>query len=151
MSTRFIELAGEVNTAMPDWVIHRLADALNDAGKPLRGSKVLLVGLAYKANVDDDRESPGYVLLDKMKAKGCEVAFYDPYIPVIRPSREHGHWAGTKCVSWDQKTISGFDAVLIATAHQNVNYEELGQWAKLIVDTRNAMKGRKIEGSIVKA
>jgi UDP-N-acetyl-D-glucosamine dehydrogenase len=86
-----------------------------------------------------------------MKAKGCEVAFYDPYIPVIRPSREHGHWAGTKCVSWDQKTISGFDAVLIATAHQNVNYEELGQWAKLIVDTRNAMKGRKIEGSIVKA
>jgi UDP-N-acetyl-D-glucosamine dehydrogenase len=151
MSTRFIELAGEVNTAMPDWVIHRLADALNDAGKPLRGSKVLLVGLAYKANVDDDRESPGYVLLDKMKAKGCEVAFYDPYIPVIRPSREHGHWAGTKCVAWDQKTISGFDAVLIATAHQNVNYEELGQWAKLIVDTRNAMKGRKIEGSIVKA
>jgi UDP-N-acetyl-D-glucosamine dehydrogenase len=151
MSTRFIELAGEVNTAMPDWVIHRLADALNDAGKPLRGSKVLLVGLAYKANVDDDRESPGYVLLDKMKAKGCQVAFYDPYIPVIRPSREHGHWAGTKCVAWDQKTISGFDAVLIATAHQNVNYEELGQWAKLIVDTRNAMKSVAGSGRVVKA
>ena len=151
MSTRFIELAGEVNTAMPDWVIHRLADALNDAGKPLRGSKVLLVGLAYKANVDDDRESPGYVLLDKMKAKGCEVAFYDPYIPVIRPSREHGHWAGTKCVAWDQKTISGFDAVLIATAHANVNYGELGQWAKLIVDTRNAMKSVEGSGRVVKA
>jgi UDP-N-acetyl-D-glucosamine dehydrogenase len=136
---------------MPDWVIHRLADALNDAGKPLRGSKVLLVGLAYKANVDDDRESPGYVLLDKMKAKGCQVAFYDPYIPVIRPSREHGHWAGTKCVSWDQKTISGFDAVLIATAHHNVDYQQLGQWAPLIVDTRNAMKGSESIATVVKA
>jgi UDP-N-acetyl-D-glucosamine dehydrogenase len=151
MSTRFIELAGEVNTAMPDYVIHRLSDALNDAGKPLRGSKVLLVGLAYKANVDDDRESPGYVLLDKMKSKGCDVSYYDPYIPVIRPSREHGHWAGTKCVAWDQKTVSDFDAVLIATAHQNVNYDELGQWSKLIVDTRNAMKGRESKGSLVKA
>jgi UDP-N-acetyl-D-glucosamine dehydrogenase len=151
MSTRFIELAGEVNTAMPDHVIHRLSDALNDAGKPLRGSKVLLVGLAYKANVDDDRESPGYVLLDKMKSKGCEVAYYDPYIPVIRPSREHGHWAGTSCVSWDQKTISGFDAVLIATAHANVDYAQLGQWAKLIVDTRNAMKNIQTNGVIIKA
>ena len=151
MSTRFIELAGEVNTAMPDWVIHRLADALNDVGKPLRGSKILLVGLAYKANVDDDRESPGYVLLDKMKAKGCQVAFYDPYIPVIRPSREHGHWAGTKCVSWDRQTVSEFDAVLIATAHQNVDYQQLGQWAQLIVDTRNAMKGSEASATVVKA
>ena len=151
MSTRFIELAGEVNTAMPDYVIHRLSDALNDAGKPLRGSKVLLVGLAYKANVDDDRESPGYVLLDKMQAKGCHVAYYDPYIPEVKMTREHGHWAGTKCVSWDQKTISGFDAVLIATAHQNVNYDQLGQWSNLIVDTRNAMRGRNHSATVVKA
>jgi UDP-N-acetyl-D-glucosamine dehydrogenase len=136
---------------MPDHVIHRLSDALNDAGKPLRGSKVLLVGLAYKANVDDDRESPGYVLLDKMKSKGCEVAYYDPYIPVIRPSREHGHWAGTKCALWDQETVAGFDAVLIATAHSNVDYEQLGRWAQLIIDTRNAMKGQKSEACIVKA
>lgn len=151
MSTRFIELAGEVNTAMPDYVMHRLADALNDAGKPLRGSKVLLVGLAYKANVDDDRESPGYMLLDKMKAKGCEVAYYDPYIPVVRPSREHGHWAGTECVSWDQNTVARFDAVLIATAHANVNYDELGQWAKVIVDTRNAMRGKSTIAKVSKA
>ncbi len=151
MSTRFIELAGEVNTAMPDWVIHRLTDALNDVGKPLRGSKVLLVGLAYKANVDDDRESPGYVLLDKMRAKGCEVSYYDPYIPEIRLTREHGHWAGTKCISWDQQTVSSFDAVLIATAHQNVNYQQLGQWAPLIVDTRNAMKSVSSHGLVVKA
>lgn len=151
MSTRFIELAGEVNASMPDWVIHRLIDALNDAGKPLRGSKVLLVGLAYKANVDDDRESPGYVLLDKMKEKGCQVRYYDPYIPVIRPSRNHAHWGGTRCVGWDRETISEFDAVLIATAHQNVNYDQLGQWAKLIVDTRNAMQGRESLGTVVKA
>lgn len=126
-------------------------DALNDAGKPLRGSKVLLVGLAYKANVDDDRESPGYVLLDKMKEKGCQVRYYDPYIPVIRPSRNHAHWGGTRCVGWDRETISEFDAVLIATAHQNVNYDQLGQWAKLIVDTRNAMQGRESLGTVVKA
>ena len=151
MSTRFIELAGEVNTAMPDYVIHRLSDALNDAGKPLRGSKVLLVGLAYKANVDDDRESPGYVLLDKMQSKGCQVAYYDPYIPVIRPSREHGHWAGTKCIRWDRSTVSGFDAVLIATAHRSLNYSELGEWAHLIIDTRNAMHGLSCSARVLKA
>ena len=86
-----------------------------------------------------------------MKAKGVEVAYYDPYIPMIRPSREHGHWAGTKCVTWDRNTIASFDAVLVATAHQNVNYTELGQWSKLIVDTRNSMRGRNIDATVVKA
>jgi UDP-N-acetyl-D-glucosamine dehydrogenase len=71
----------------------QLADALNDSGKPLRGSKILLLGLAYKANVDDDRESPSYVLMEKLAAKGAKLAYYDPFIPGIRPSREHGHWA----------------------------------------------------------
>jgi UDP-N-acetyl-D-glucosamine dehydrogenase len=151
MSTRFIELAGEVNTSMPDYVMIRLSDALNDHGKPLRGSKVLLVGLAYKSNVDDDRESPGYVLLDKMRAKGVDVAYYDPYIPEIKITREHAHWAGTKCVLWDQSTISRFDAVIIATSHENVNYEELGAWSKLIVDTRNAMKSISVLGKVIKA
>jgi UDP-N-acetyl-D-glucosamine dehydrogenase len=93
MATRFIELAGETNTSMPEFVLHRLSDALNNLGKPLRGSKILLLGLAYKANVDDDRESPGYVLMDKLAAKGAKLAYYDPFIPVIRPSREQGHWA----------------------------------------------------------
>jgi UDP-N-acetyl-D-glucosamine dehydrogenase len=151
MSTRFIELAGEINTSMPDHVLHKLADALNDYGKPLKGSSVLLVGLAYKANVDDDRESPGYVLMDKLVSKGASVSFYDPYIPVIRPSREHGHWAGTKSIEWREETIRQFDAVLIATAHKNVNYEQLGDWAKLIVDTRNAMHGVDSISTVVKA
>ena len=107
-STRFIELAGEINTSMPRHVIHKLAWALNQMAKPLNGSKILLVGLAYKANVDDDRESPGYILLDMMKAEGASVAYFDPYIPVIRPSREHGRWAGTRSVAWDKETISRF-------------------------------------------
>lgn len=151
MSTRFIELAGEINTSMPDHVLHKLADALNEHGKPLRKSKILLVGLAYKANVDDDRESPGYVLMDKLVAKGAEVSFYDPFIPVIRPSREHGHWAGTRSVPWDESTIRQFDAVLIATAHRDVDYRQLGAWASLIVDTRNAMHSIEASAVVIKA
>jgi UDP-N-acetyl-D-glucosamine dehydrogenase len=151
MSTRFIELAGEINTSMPDHVLHKLADALNEHGKPLKRSKILLVGLAYKANVDDDRESPGYVLMDKLVAKGAEVAFYDPFIPVIRPSREHGHWAGTKSVPWDESTIRQFDAVLIATAHRDIDYHQLGAWASLIIDTRNAMHSIESRAVVIKA
>ena len=138
-NTRFIELAGEVNTAMPRHVINRVAEALNHEQKPVKGSRVLLVGLSYKANVDDDRESPTYVLMDLLKERGAEISYYDPFVPVIRPTREHGHWAGTKSIAWDKNLIAGFDAVLISTAHDAVNYKELGQWAKVIVDTRNIM------------
>jgi UDP-N-acetyl-D-glucosamine dehydrogenase len=139
--TRFIELAGEINTAMPEYVVHRVADALNDRQKAVKGSSILLLGLAYKPNVDDDRESPSYVLLDLLRARGAKVAYYDPYVPVIRPTREHPHWAGTKSVAWDAKTVAGFDLVLIATHHACVNYGELGNWADCIVDTRNVMSG----------
>jgi UDP-N-acetyl-D-glucosamine dehydrogenase len=151
MSTRFIELAGEINTSMPDYVIHKLESALSDEGKPLRGSRILVVGLAYKANVDDDRESPGYVFLERLKSRGCDVSYYDPYIPIIRPSREHSHWAGVQSAAWKEETISQADAVLIVTAHRNVNYIELGKWSKLIIDTRNAMRGIPTCGKLVKA
>jgi len=150
-STRFIELAGEINTSMPRHVIHKLAAALNEDGKPLKASRILLVGLAYKSNVDDDRESPGYVLLDMMKAAGAEVAYFDPYVPVIRPSREHSHWAGIKSVSWDQKTVSSFDAALICTAHANVNHQQLLDWSRLVIDSRNATNGLSGNARIVKA
>jgi UDP-N-acetyl-D-glucosamine dehydrogenase len=139
--TRFIELAGEVNTAMPDYVIRCVADALNDRQKAVNGSKILILGLAYKPNVDDERESPSYVLMEKLQARGAKVAYYDPYVPVIRPTREHAHWTGTKSVAWDQATIAGYDLVLVATNHACVNYQELASWAKCIVDTRNAMNG----------
>src|SRR5664280_1389183 len=138
-NTRFIELAGEVNTAMPIYVVNRTAEALNAGRKPVNGSRVLIVGLAYKPNVDDERESPSYVLMNLLKERGAEVAYYDPYVPVIRPTREHAHWAGTRSVNWDRQTLEGFDAVIIATNHQAVSYQELADWSSCIVDTRNAM------------
>ena len=151
-NTRFIELAGEVNTAMPDYVVHRVADALNEKQKSVSGSKVLILGLAYKPNVDDERESPSYVLMEKLQARGAKVAYYDPYVPIIRPTREHAHWTGTKSVEWNRETIESYDLVLISTNHACVNYTELASWSKCIVDTRNAMSGIKTEdGQVWKA
>ncbi len=137
--TRFIELAGEVNTAMPEYVVHRVAEALNEQSKAVKASRILILGLAYKADVDDERESPSYVLMEMLKHRGAEVAYYDPYVPVIRPTREHAQWAGIKSVSWNRETIHSFDLVLIATKHSSVNYQELAAWSRFIVDTRNAM------------
>jgi UDP-N-acetyl-D-glucosamine dehydrogenase len=137
--TRFIELAGEINTRMPEHVVHRVGDALNERSKAIKGSRVLIVGLAYKANVDDERESPSYRLMDLLCERGAEVEYYDPYVPVIKPTREHSHFAGKQSVEWNQTGIASFDLVLIATNHSCVNYEELGEWAQCIVDTRNAM------------
>jgi UDP-N-acetyl-D-glucosamine dehydrogenase len=151
-NTRFIELAGEINTSMPEHVVRKTANALNEQKKSLNGSKILVLGLAYKPNVDDDRESPSYILLDLLKEKGAEVSYHDPYVPVIRPTREHPHWAGTESVSWDQETISSYDTVLIATNHASVNYNELAAWSHSIVDTRNAMAGIDTkEGQVTKA
>jgi UDP-N-acetyl-D-glucosamine dehydrogenase len=151
-STRFIELAGEINTAMPDHVVHRVAEALNHAGKAIKGSRILVLGLSYKPNVDDERESPSYRLLEKLKQRGAIVAYHDPHIPVIRPTREHPHWAGTKSVPWTRPTISGFDLVLIATAHACVNYQELADWAQCIIDTRNVMASVNVaSGKVWKA
>lgn len=140
-ATRFIELAGEINTAMPEWVVQKVAEALNEHCKPVKGSRVLVLGLSYKANVDDDRESPSYVLMEKLKQRGATVSYHDPYVPVIKPTREHPEWAGTKSVEWNEGSMRSFDAVLISTAHANVNYQELAAWAPLIIDTRNALSG----------
>ena len=139
MNTRFIELAGEINSAMPDYVVHRVGEALNSQRKAVNGSRILILGLAYKPNVDDDRESPSYRLLEKLKEQGAEMAYHDPYVPVIRLTREHPHWAGAESVPWNRETISSFDVVVIATAHACLDYAELAEWAPCIVDTRNAM------------
>jgi UDP-N-acetyl-D-glucosamine dehydrogenase len=152
LSTRFIELAGEINTSMPLHVVERVGEALNSVRKPLNGSRVLILGLAYKPNVDDERESPSYRIMELLKQRGAEVSYYDPYVPVIRPTREHPHWAGTKSVSWDRETIAAFDAVVLATAHACVNYQELADWAGCIVDTRNAMAAVQVSsGKVWKA
>ncbi len=151
-NTRFIELAGEINTAMPEYVIHRVADALNERRKAIKGSRVLILGLAYKPNVDDERESPSYVLMEMLHGRGAEVAYHDPFVPVIKPTREHAHWAGTRSVDWNRETLQAFDAVVIATNHKVVNYAELADWAPCIVDTRNAMAGLAVKaGQVWKA
>ena len=150
--TRFIELAGEINTSMPNYVVGRVMEALNQKRRSLKGSSVLIIGLAYKPDVDDDRESPSYVLMDLLKKRGAQVNYYDPHIPVIRPSREYGHWAGTKSVAWTPEVLKGFDIVLIATRHAAVDYGELAQYADCIVDTRNAMAGIESRpGQVLKA
>src|SRR5436305_3674467 len=151
-NTRFIELGGEINTSMAAYVVNRTIEALNHHRKPLNGSRVLVVGLAYKANVDDMRESPAFHLMDLLRARGAETAYYDPHIPVIGPTREHGNWQGIKSVAWNFETIGGFDAVLICTAHAGVNYEELARWSSCIIDTRNAMRGIEVKpGQVWKA
>ena len=150
--TRFIELAGEINTRMPEHVVHRVADALNAQGKAVKGSRILILGLAYKSNVDDERESPSYVLMDLLCERGAIVDYYDPYVPVIKPTREHSQFAGRKSVEWNRTTIENFDLVLVATNHSCVNYQELGDWAQCIVDTRNAMAGTHVRsGKVWKA
>ncbi len=137
--TKFIELAGEVNAAMPQHVVNRAAEALNAARKPVNGSRVLLLGLAYKANVDDMRESPTFVLMDELQRRGAQVEYYDPFIPVITPTREHGNWTGKRSITWCHEELARFDATIIATAHDGVNYQQLVDWNPLIIDTRNAL------------
>jgi UDP-N-acetyl-D-glucosamine dehydrogenase len=139
ISTRFIELAGEINTHMPYYVVEKLARALDDhAGRGLRNSKVLVIGIAYKKNVDDTRESPALKLIELIEARGAKVDFYDPHVAVIPMTREHGKLAGRRGIPWDGKQLSSYDAVLIATDHDAVNYRELCQSVALVVDTRNA-------------
>lgn len=137
--TRFIELAGEVNEAMPAYVVQKVAEALNTRKKAVNGSRVLLMGLAYKENVDDMRESPSFHLMDGLKELGAEVAYFDPHIPEITPTREHAQWTGQKSVSWSSASISSYDCILIATHHERFNLAELLEHADLVVDTRNAI------------
>ncbi len=137
--TKFIELAGEVNTAMPHYVVNRIAEALNSVRKPVNGSRLLLIGLAYKANVDDMRESPTFVLFDELFRRGATVEYYDPHIPLITPTREHLQWAGKRSVTWSRDELKRFDLAIIVTAHSGVDYHELADSVELIVDTRNAL------------
>jgi UDP-N-acetyl-D-glucosamine dehydrogenase len=150
-ATRFIELAGEINTSMPRYVIGKLTEALNTQRKPLNGSKILIVGLAYKANVDDDRESPSYELMDLLAVQGAEVSYFDPYVPTIRPSRNHSHWANLNSITWSPETLTSFDATIISTAHHNIDYEALVTHSQLIIDTRNATRSHQPNPKIILA
>lgn len=150
--TRFIELAGEINRSMPKYVIHRAMEALNTRGKAVKGSRVLLLGLAYKANVDDMRESPTFELMDRFLELGAHVDFHDPHVPVVGPTREHMNWAGKESVAWSKEVLGSYDCVVISTNHAAFNLDELAASADLIVDTRNAMAlVATPEGQVVKA
>ncbi len=149
--TRFIELAGQINRSMPEYVVHRTMIALNEQGKATNGSRILLLGLAYKADVDDMRESPTFELLDRFAALGADVSYYDPFIPEIGPTREHAKWQGFKSIDWTEPTLRSYDAVVIATHHKAVNLADLAAWVPLIIDTRNAMADIQGTALVVKA
>ena len=154
LSTRFIELAGEINAAMPRHVVARLADALDrHLGRTLGRARVLVVGLAYKKNVPDIRESPSLRLIELIEERGGEAAFHDPHVSVIPRTRAYGALMGRASVPIEPAAVRRFDAVLISTDHDAVDYAALADWAPLIVDTRNAMARRGITGPaiIVKA
>jgi UDP-N-acetyl-D-glucosamine dehydrogenase len=152
IATRFIELAGQINTRMPYYVVNKLAEAVDKSGKAFTGSKILMLGIAYKKNVDDMRESPSLKLIELIEARGAHVEYFDPYIPVIPMTREHAELAGRRSVALDAKALASYDAVLIATDHDNVDYKLVVDNAKVVVDTRNACAKAGIpEGRVVKA
>lgn len=137
--TKFIELAGEINKMMPDYVVSKTIEALNFRKKPVNGSRILIIGVTYKPNVDDMRESPCFPIMDQLKNMGAQVDYYDPWIPVIPDTREHSEWQGQKSIEWSKKNIELYDAIVIVSNHAKINYNALGEWADIIVDTRNAM------------
>ena len=134
---RFIELAGEINTRMPRYVVDRVSQALNDEGKPLRGSRVLVLGLSYKANIDDDRESPSYEIIELLQESGAQVDFCDPHFPEARKGRRHQ--VGLKSVPCTPETFARYDALVVSTAHDAFRSAALYEGCRLVVDTRNAV------------
>lgn len=134
LHTRFIELSGEVNQAMPEYVLSKLMDGLNDSGKALKGSKILVLGIAYKKNVDDMRESPSVEIMELIEAKGGVVAYSDPHVLVFPKMREHHFKLNSEALT--AANLASFDAVVLATDHDKFDYELIKQHANLIVDSR---------------
>jgi UDP-N-acetyl-D-glucosamine dehydrogenase len=141
LPTRFIELAGEVNRAMPDFVVQRLALALNDRGKAIKNSKILVLGLAYKPDVDDVRESPSFELIEKLEHLGADVDYHDPHVPQTHKMRHHD--LQMKSIELSPQAIKKYDAVLVATHHSKYDWQQVADNAQLIIDTRNAMRDVK--------
>ena len=132
--TRFIELAGEVNSSMPDYVISKIASGLNSTQKSISGSKILILGIAYKKNVDDMRESPSVMMMEKLRDLGAEVAYSDPHIPVFPKMREHNF--ALSSVSLSKDVLTSYDCIVVATDHDSFDYEMIKKFSKLIVDSR---------------
>ena len=139
MVTKFIELAGEVNHAMPAYVVDRLADALNDRGMSLNGARILILGVAYKRDLDDDRESPAFKLMQLLARKHASLRYHDPYVPHLRPSRRYDFRLSSVALTAEE--LGAADAVLIVTDHSDVDYAAVVEHSRLVVDTRNATRG----------
>lgn len=135
--TRFIELAGEINRQMPDYVLSKITSALNEDKKSVNGSKVLVIGLAYKANIDDTRETPAAEIIELLAKQGALVSYHDPHVLKFPPMRNYSF--SMESVELDQKTLEVADCVVIVTNHDVIDYDQIGDHSKLIVDTRNAM------------
>jgi UDP-N-acetyl-D-glucosamine dehydrogenase len=153
VATRFIELAGEINTQMPYWVVDQVGQTLDRRmGRGLNGAKVLILGIAYKKNVDDMRESPSLKIIELLEQRGAVTDYHDPLIPVIPVTREHAALAGRRSVPLDPATVARYDLVVIATDHDAVDYADLVSNAALVVDTRNACERAGVtDKKIVKA
>jgi UDP-N-acetyl-D-glucosamine dehydrogenase len=139
LPTRFIELAGEINREMPRLVVERLALALNHRGKAVNGSRILVLGLAYKPDVDDVRESPSFELIEKLSELGASVDYSDPHVPATHHMRRYGD-LGLKSVPLTPQALAAYDAVLVATHHKAFDWQLIADHAELIVDTRNALR-----------
>ena len=148
ITTRFIELAGEINTLMPDYVVQKIIFALNQLGKSLKNSRILLLGLAYKKNVDDTRESVTFKIMESLEEKGAMTDYNDPFIPKIKPTRKYKRFAGKRSVSLDK--VNQYDSIVILTDHEVYDFETIVAQSKIIVDTRNACGNIK-SNKIVKA
>ena len=148
ISTRFIELAGEVNVCMPDYVMQKISFALGQAGKSIAGSHILLLGLAYKKNVDDDRESVTFKIMEMLEEQGAKTDYNDPYIPAIKPRREYKQFIGKKSVDLEQ--LNSYDLTVILTDHSTYDYATIVNNSKLVVDTRNSC-GHIKSDKIIKA
>lgn len=137
--TRFIELAGQINTAMPQYVVERVSEALNRAGKPVKGSRIMVLGLAYKKDVDDIRESPSIELIERLRDRGAVVSYNDPYVPRTHKQREHNLQMGSRPI--DKAALRRYDCVIISTDHSCYDYQRIVRDSQLVVDTRNATAG----------
>jgi len=152
MPTRFIELAGEINVGMPLYVVNKLAEALNEkSARALSGAKILLIGMAYKKNVADIRESPAFSVMELLEQRKAEVSFHDPYVDAIPPTREHARYTGRRSVALTPEAVTGADAVVILTAHDTIDYDLIAKKARLVIDTRNALSFAGDRDRIVKA
>ncbi|PHS14138.1 MAG: UDP-N-acetyl-D-glucosamine dehydrogenase [Blastopirellula sp.] len=149
LTTRFIELAGEINSSMPNYVIQRLTEFLNEEGKSVNGSKITILGMAYKQDVDDDRESPSYILLQELLKRKAKVNYNDPYIPQIGPTRHH-EIPNLKSIPLTAEYLASQDCVIIATNHSCYDYELIVKHSNLVIDTRNATCNVSDHGSVVR-